>query len=316
MIQRPAFIKTPLSISYPRLLPFAMAVRQQERRIEDLLLRPRFAAQRSTQAPKHRVARHQSVLLRKLGSTGQQLQRNKVASLKVVVQQLDGLCIRPGETFSFWRSVGKPSRKRGFLPGMQLHRGEVGMGFGGGICQATNLLFWLALHSELTVAERHHHSFDVFPDDNRAQPFGSGATVLYNYRDFRLFNGTNATFRLSLSLGRTHLHGELQSDTPCRAAFQVFERNHRFERREGQWFRCNELWRRADHVASGGGTFGEEFLFANNAEVKYDPVATGAAREGVVRPGDSVATLPDLRESPPDDRGARGRARPIPNAAA
>ncbi|MFJ8513275.1 VanW family protein [Lysinibacillus xylanilyticus] len=51
---------------------------------------------------------------------------------------------------------------------------KVKTGVGGGICQLANLLYWMALHTPLIVTERHHHSFDPFPDSGRTLPFGSG----------------------------------------------------------------------------------------------------------------------------------------------
>jgi len=111
-----------------------------------------------------------------------------VQNLKAAVPLLTGLLVRPGETFSFCKTIGQPTRARGFTDGMELSHGVARAGVGGGLCQLSNLLHWLVLHSPLTVVERHHHSFDPFPDDGRVLPFGSGATVFFNYRDFRFRN--------------------------------------------------------------------------------------------------------------------------------
>lgn len=42
----------------------------------------------------------------------------------------------------------------------------------------------------LTVVERYRHSHDVFPDANRTQPSGSGATCAYPHRDLMIRNDT------------------------------------------------------------------------------------------------------------------------------
>lgn len=44
----------------------------------------------------------------------------------------------------------------------------------------------MALHTPLTVTERHRHGYDVFPDAERTIPFGSGATCFYNYGDLMI----------------------------------------------------------------------------------------------------------------------------------
>lgn len=115
-----------------------------------------------------------------------ELQRNKIVNLKLAVDKLDGVVLYPGETFSYWRLIGKPTRKKGYLEGMVLFLGRIGSDVGGGLCQLSNLVFWMTLHTPLTVVERYRHSHDVFPDAGRAQPFGSGATCAYPHRDLMI----------------------------------------------------------------------------------------------------------------------------------
>lgn len=45
-------------------------------------------------------------------------QQNKVVNLKIAIKQLDGIVIRPGEIFSYWRLIGKPTRRKGYVEGM------------------------------------------------------------------------------------------------------------------------------------------------------------------------------------------------------
>ena len=98
-------------------------------------------------------------------------QRNKVTNLKLAVAPLAGLVLDPGETFSYWKLIGKPSRRKGYKEGMVLFLGRIGGDIGGGLCQLSNLIFWMTLYTPLTVVERYRHSHDVFPDANRTQPF-------------------------------------------------------------------------------------------------------------------------------------------------
>ncbi|MEI3305467.1 MAG: VanW family protein [Dysosmobacter sp.] len=60
----------------------------------------------------------------------------------------------------------------------------------------------MTLHTPLTVVERYRHSHDVFPDANRTQPFGSGATCAYPHRDLMIRNDTQQPFQLCLRVGR------------------------------------------------------------------------------------------------------------------
>lgn len=127
------------------------------------------------------IYQQRSLLLRSLEGVEGKLQLNKVVNLAIVCRCLDGVMIRPGETFSFCKLVGCPTQRRGFREGLELSFGKPRSGIGGGICQSTNLIYWLALHSELEVTENHHHTCDPFPDQGRVLPWSTGAAVFFNY---------------------------------------------------------------------------------------------------------------------------------------
>ena len=239
------------------------------RRIADLPKAGRFAAVKNEESLPFTCKKHQSLLRRRLGNSDPELQENKVKNLKIACPAIDGILIKPGQTFSFWRTIGEATSARGYFEGMQLSRGEVVRGVGGGLCQLANLLYWMALHTPLSVAERHHHSFDPFPDENRVLPFGSGAGVFYNYVDLRFFNPTNQTFQIRLWLTENHLKGAIYSDMETPFSYHVFERNHRFIRLGDKYYRENEIWRSSVDRRTGN-TIREELLVKNFSEVKYE----------------------------------------------
>lgn len=106
-------------------------------------------------------------MLRRLKDVDMQYQYNKITNLRLAAARLDGVVLRPGETFSYWRLIGRPSRRKGYLDGIVLFCGTFRPGVGGGLCQMSNLIFWMTLHTPLTVVERYRHSYDVFPDCGR-----------------------------------------------------------------------------------------------------------------------------------------------------
>ena len=127
------------------------------------------------------TSKHSTPLIRKLQHVDMQLQYNKITNLRLAVEKLNGIVIKPGQTFSYWKLVGKTSYKKGYLDGLILcSDGTFKAGVGGGLCQLSNLIYWLTLHTALTITERHRHSHDIFPDVNRTQPFGTGATCSYS----------------------------------------------------------------------------------------------------------------------------------------
>ncbi|RCX20512.1 vancomycin resistance protein VanW [Fontibacillus phaseoli] len=228
----------------------------------------------------HQVATHRSILLRQLKDVDMQLQHNKIINLKLAVKRIDGLTIQPGETFSFWRRVGKPNRRKGYVPGMVLHYGKYKQGIGGGLCQLTNLLYWMALHSPLEVKERHRHSYDVFPDSGRTQPFGSGATCSYNYLDLQLYNPTAEPFQLHVYLNEHDLIGEIRSANRPLHRYEVYEREHKITREYwGGHIRHNLIFRRIFNPE--GDLVKDEYVTENHALMMYEPLLE-AGREGAV----------------------------------
>lgn len=237
--------------------------------LADLSTMRRFASEIAPDDLQFTCKKHQSLLRRRLGNSDPQLQENKVENLKIACPTIDGILIKPGETFSFWRQLGEANEEKGYCEGMQLSRGEVVRGIGGGLCQLANLLYWMALHTPLEIAERHHHSFDPFPDEHRVLPFGSGAGVFYNYIDLRFYNPTDITFQIRLWITDEHLKGAVYSNRVTQFSYHVFEKNHRFLSLGGRNFRENEIWRRSVDRRTGN-PVAEEMLVKNHAEVKYE----------------------------------------------
>lgn len=231
----------------------------------------KYAKKHSIDKLDFRLKKHQSVLLKKLGDSDMQLQVNKVTNLNIASKKINGILIRPGETFSFCKLVGLPTKRKGYLLGMELTFGEARAGIGGGICQISNLIHWLVIHSPLTVTERHHHSFDPFPDDGRVLPFGSGATVFYNYRDYQFTNNTEHTFQINLWFTDKCLEGELRIDSELDYAYHVIEKEHQFLKIEGQFYRKNEIWREKILKFKSGQVVATELITKNFARVTYTP---------------------------------------------
>ena len=231
----------------------------------------RWAKERRQDSLPYLQASHKTPLLRHLRGEDMELQRNKVVNLRLAAAKLDGVLLRPGETLSYWRLIGKPSARRGYLPGMVLFLGRIGSDVGGGLCQLSNLIFWMTLHTDLTVVERYRHSHDVFPDAHRSQPFGTGATCAYPHRDLMLRNDTQETYQLRLRVGEKNLEGEWLATAPPLHRFEIQERDARMDQAAwGGYVRHNAIWRR---VFDRDGRFLEDQpLFTNDAIMMYSPL--------------------------------------------
>lgn len=230
----------------------------------------KFAHSKVSKPLRYEYFSHKSILLRELKDVDMQYQYNKIINLKIAVKKIDGIVIKPGETLSYWKLIGRPTVKKGYVPGMVLYCGSYTMGIGGGLCQLSNLIYWMTLHTPLTVVERYRHSFDVFPDSKRTQPFGSGATCVYPYRDLMIRNDTNDDFQLKLNVGQSYLEGSWLSNNKSIYKYEVIEKNHQFKSEYwGGFSRHNELYRKRYTIT--GEFIDEEYITENHALMMYSP---------------------------------------------
>lgn len=242
------------------------------------------------------VVEHATPLFRELPGVDQRLQRNKAVNLGLAIAELDGLVLLPGQTLSFWWHVRRPARRRGYLDGLVLDHGRLTEAVGGGMCQLTNLIYWMTLHTPLTVTERWRHSYDVFPDAGRTQPFGSGATCAWPALDLQVHNPTATTFRLGLHLTSTHLHGAWTADRPMSTRYRVYEAEHLMTNEApGVFMRHNVI--RREVLDGAGERVRDELVAANQGLMMYQPF---------LGPGSA-----DREAGHSDDRGQE-RQRPEP----
>ena len=231
-----------ISRRYPQIKGIVLFVRRTLRNIGNIFnlrIRKRIIKEYYTCV----LARHQSLLRRRLGDSSPRLQEQKIINLQQAVKKLDGIVIKPGEIFSLWHIVGKPSYRAGYVDGMLLSNGKVVEGLGGGMCQLSNFLFWIFLHTNIEIVERYHHSRDVFPDSGRTLPFGSGATILYNFVDLKVKNVSEHPLQLKIWVTDKHLKGQIVSPERASSKFHIREKNHLFVKKDETYFRYNEIYK-------------------------------------------------------------------------
>lgn len=82
----------------------------------------------------------------------------KIQNLRVATSKLNGVEVRAGDVFSFWKQLGRTNRRKGYVPGRELREGCLILTIGGGLCQLSNALYDTALQADLQIVERHAHS--------------------------------------------------------------------------------------------------------------------------------------------------------------
>ena len=253
-------------------LTYAIAVKRQilQRKLNDVLKRTRLSQTRDTLDLPVVVYRHNSLIRRQLGDVDLALQENKAVSLGLAAPHIDGILIRPGETFSFWKLVGPCTAAKGYRTGLTINNNGPASGIGGGLCQFTNLLHWMVLHSPLVIVEHHHHGeIDLFPDFNRQIPFGTGTSVVYNYLDYRVHNPTDNTFQFRIALTQDHLRGELRAIEALGVKYHIKEDESYFQEVGEAVYRHNTVYRSVRDKRTGN-EIAHELIVQNNARVLYD----------------------------------------------
>jgi vancomycin resistance protein YoaR len=135
-----------------------------------------------------------------------ELEMGKVQNLRIAAAAVDGTLLEPGETFSFWRTAGRPSRSKGYVVGRELRMGCMIPSIGGGICQLTNALSRVSHQAGMEMVERHSHTAHppgFFIDDT------TDATVFWNYIDLRF--RSRKRVRIGATLSETTLIVRLDS---------------------------------------------------------------------------------------------------------
>jgi hypothetical protein len=131
----------------------------------------------------------------------------KIHNLRLAAAHLHGLEVPTGQTFSFWRQLGRARAGRGFVVGRELREGCLVPAIGGGLCQLSNAIYDCALRAGMEVVERHRHS-RVVPGSLAERD--RDATVFWNYLDLRL--RASFDWRLEIELDADHLHVRLRGE--------------------------------------------------------------------------------------------------------
>ena len=240
------------------------------RKLSDKLKMVRFAQTKSSAPLPVVVYRHNSLIRRKLGNTDLALQENKAVNLSLAAPRVNNILIRPGETFSFWKLVGRDDARHGYMEGLTIAHGRPSRGIGGGLCQFTNLIHWMVMHSDLTIVEHHHHDgLDLFPDYNRQIPFGTGTSIVFNYLDYRFRNDSKNTYQILVYTDGEYLRGELRAAEPLRCSYHINVRDEYFSRENGVVYR-NGIVERQVIDKTTGNSLRCDIIRRNHARVMYD----------------------------------------------
>ena len=240
-----------------------------KRKIKNVLGKEKIAKEHLDIELPNVVKSHSSILLRKLYGVDMKLQENKVTNIELACKKVNKIVIHPGETFSYWKTIGQPTKRKGYKEGLVISKTGMKAGFGGGLCQMGNMIHWLVLNSPLTVTELHHHSDALFPDERRRVPFGTGTSVCYNYIDYRFKNTTDQDVQILVWCENGELCGELGSEREFPYRYKLIEENHHFKKENNKFYRISQVYRLVIDRKTNK-EIKKELILDNHSEVMYD----------------------------------------------
>ncbi|MEA5015248.1 MAG: glycopeptide resistance accessory protein VanW [Candidatus Limiplasma sp.] len=204
------------------------------------------------------------------GNTGFDMvyQKNKAYNLKLAAKTLNGLLIRPGETFSFWRLVRYADKHTPYQDGLTVIDGKLTTAPGGGLCQMSNLLFWVFLHTPLTVTERTGHDVKEFPEPNNDEIKGVDATISEGWIDLKARNDTDRTYQIAIAFDDENIIITVFADKRPQVLYRVTNGSSEYTRENGGIMESVQVVR-AEIDPDTGETTGQKLLYTNRCKICY-----------------------------------------------
>lgn len=240
-----------------------------KRYIKDALGKEKFAKNLEEKRLPNVVFHYSSNLIKKGKGIDVRLQENKVTNIMLACSKMNGMIIRPGEVFSFWKTVGRATKRKGYKEGRVIVKGKIEPGTGGGLCNLGNTINLLVLHSPLEILELHHHSDALAPDNGKRVPFSSGTSVSYNYIDYRFKNNTDQDIQLLVWCEDGKLHGELRSKKEFPWSYELIEEDHHFQKEGDKYYRISKIYRNTIERITGD-ILDKKLIWDNHSIVMYD----------------------------------------------
>ncbi len=114
--------------------------------------------------------------------------KNRIHNIKVGVEKMTGIIIKPGEEFSFNKYLGPVEEGYGFLPELVIKASGTVPELGGGLCQVSSTTFRAAMAAGLPITQRKNHAYAV----QYYAPQGTDATIYPGVVDLKFINDTPA----------------------------------------------------------------------------------------------------------------------------
>ena len=264
-----------LTQRFPLLLPLRKWQRKKCYYARMFLDKNRYATRKQRLFP-YVLYEDSSLLINRNTGADIQYQSNKVHNLRLAAATCSQIVLFPGEVFSLWWLARKADRREKYKDGLCVHNGNLVAVYGGGLCQLSNQLFWLFLHTPLTILERHTHQVKEFPNPDPKDPLGVDATILEGWLDLKARNDTRQPLQIELGFTEDRFWGRIRTQAPPKFRYAVENDNLQYYHESGVWKECVDVVR-VKLDARTGQPISREILYTNLCTLGYTPEALDAA---------------------------------------
>lgn len=262
-------------------MPWLLPLRKKQKRAcfyaKMALDKNHYSKERQEGTLENRIFSASSVIINRNSGFDIQYQYNKAYNLEVASKPVNGIIIRPGETFSFWKLLKNADAQTPYKEALALKEGEMSTVEGGGLCQLSNLLFWMFLHTPLTIVERHSHSTEFFSAAVCGMPEGADASVAEGWKDLKVRNDTQNAFQIVVEVKEDELCGEIRAMYPLNVEYEVYHKHLRYYSKDNDIYRENDVFRKTVNCNTGA-ILDDARLFHSMSMVKH-PLAEGTPVE-------------------------------------
>lgn len=171
-----------------------------KRNIRDFLSKETFAKTVANDKLPHIVSEHRSNMIKRAPGVNLTHQFNKAVNIGLAGNQINGLVIHPGEVFSFWKTVGKISKRKGYKEGRIIEKNRLVAGtsvfyhhidyrFKNTTDQEIQLLVWCegeTLHAELRSEKPFPYRYELVEENHHFKK--EGETFYRNSNIYRMVN--------------------------------------------------------------------------------------------------------------------------------
>lgn len=240
-----------------------------KRHLQDFRAKKEFAKTFEKETLGNLVSSHESALIKRGPGIDVTLQKNKAINIEIASSKMTNLIIHPGEEFSFWKLVGKITKRKGYLDGRVIMGDQIEPGLGGGLCNLANTINWLIVHSPMDITEFHTHSDALAPDGDKRIPLSNGTSVAYNNIDYRFKNNTDQKVQILLWVENEILYAQLRSEKEFPWTYELIEKDHHFNKEGEKFYRHSKIYRvKRDRKTND--ILEEVLILSNHSEVMFD----------------------------------------------